>query len=67
MKREIRKLFRQVVKEQTPKKDLEKQMREIQKGFTGELDFEAIALTKGITIRELVNNFDEHYPELNNY
>jgi len=67
MNKQIKKLHSRIVKGITPQRDIEKLMRNINKDLCSEQDFETIAQAKGITIRELVTNWNEHIPEQNNY
>jgi len=67
MNKDIKRLHNRLVRKLITGKDLEKQMRAINKDFSQDQDFEAIANEKGITVRELVRDFEILVPELNNY
>ena len=67
MNKDIKRLHNRLVRKLITGKDLEKQMRAINKDFSQDQDFEAIANEKGVTVRELVRDFETLVPELNNY
>lgn len=50
-----------------PVKDLEREMSQIETKQGYPLDFETIAQTKGITVRELVTKWDFYSKEENNH
>ncbi len=67
MNKDIKRLHNRLVRKLITGKDLEKQMKRINKVQCSEQDFETIANSKGITVRELVTKWDFYVPELNNY
>jgi len=67
MNKDIKRLHNRLVRKLITGEDLEKQMRAINKDFSQDQDFEAIANEKGVTVRELVRDFETLVPELNNY
>jgi len=67
MNKQIKRLHSRIVKGIMPVKDLEREMKLVETRQGYPLDFETIAQSKGITVRELVQNWDFHCPEQNNY
>ena len=67
MNKQIKRLHSRLVRGITPKLELDREMRKINKMYCSEQDFETIAIEKGITVRELVTKWDFYVPELNNY
>lgn len=67
MNKQLRKLYSKYVLGITPLKDLERDMNRINKEHCTDIDFEQVAKSHNITVRELVNNYDYYEPELNNY